>query len=126
MKPVRMGSAHNRRELHDQLVASALALIAVTWRDGSVAAWPNKTLAGMTRDGEWIRRQTYRGSGDIMVCVRGRHLELEGKTGSAKLSDAQTAHQARIHKAGGRHIVFRTPEEALEAVRVMLEEETGR
>jgi len=47
---------------------------------------------------------------DILACIRGKFIAIEGKTETGVVSALQKAHIAKIQKAGGIAIVARKPE----------------
>lgn len=57
------------------------------------------------------------GSGDIMGVHDGFPVAGEGKTDTGRQGDAQRNFQSRWEAAGGRYIIFRSPEEFLAGLR---------
>ncbi len=58
-----------------------------------------------------------RGRPDIDVCVRGRWVSIEVKTGKGRLSAVQEAVRADIISAGGTYVVARCLEDVLQGLR---------
>ena len=54
---------------------------------------------------------------DILACLKGRFIAIEGKTATGKVSKLQEAHLRKINDAGGVGIVARSPED----VKLLLE-----
>jgi len=56
---------------------------------------------------------------DILACLNGQFIAIEGKTKTGRVSELQKAHLAMIKEAGGIAIVARSPAE----VKLLLEEQ---
>lgn len=50
---------------------------------------------------------------DLVICLNGLYIELEVKTGEAGLGEQQRFHRKATKRAGGVHMVGRTPEGVL-------------
>ena len=122
MKPIKFSKPQSRRKPHDDLVKAALEYLEVTYRHRPRAYfWPNKQTATQV-DGRWLTG-TFKGPADILGFVKGLHVELEAKTGSGRLTTEQKEHSAKVSRAGGRYYVFREPQEVVEIVNSILNEE---
>jgi hypothetical protein len=60
-----------------------------------------------------------KGRADFRVCCRGLWLSLECKAGTGTLTSEQGAEAARLRRSGGKFVVVRSLEEAVEAVNGM-------
>jgi hypothetical protein len=56
------------------------------------------------------------GQSDIAGCYRGRHVEIEVKTGTGRLSPEQRRWKMAVERAGGIWVLARTPHDALFAL----------
>jgi hypothetical protein len=105
---------------HTNLVNRALKLLATLPRTDCVA-WRNPVGVAELASGGRARFGLFRGSADIIACVRGRFVGLEAKTGTGRLSEDQARWHDEVRIAGGVAYVFRTAEEALGVVRSISE-----
>lgn len=96
-----------------EVVAECLIGIGVRYPE-TIRAWRQNTGAFKTDDGRFIRFGVV-GQADIsgLFYGTGRRLEIECKTKTGKLSDAQKAFQAMVEFFGGVYIVVRDPDEDL-------------
>ena len=101
-----------RCDPHTDLV---LAIVHALRANG-VLCWRNETGRGYTPRGTHIRYGLCPGSADIIACVRGAFVGLEAKTGNAVREPDQIAWAKAVNEAGGRAVVVRSVQEALQAV----------
>ena len=65
------------------------------------------------------------GDPDLIACVRGRFLAIEGKTYEGTLRPLQEMRKEQIEKSGGTYLIARTVEDVRRAVHVLEQEEEG-
>lgn len=75
---------------------------------------------GRTSDGTTITAGMTRGAFDLIGLCNGRRVDLDGKTGSARLSKEQLLWQKRIRRAGGVAESFHSVDEAVAIVKKVL------
>ena len=63
------------------------------------------------------------GSPDIIACVKGKFLAIEGKTYRGKQSGWQKTRQKEIEDSGGKYIIARTVADVVGAVQDLLWED---
>ncbi len=118
-----------QRILQDTLVAATALPRTLLYRNNTGQAWQGQRVArspgativverGMVilRDARLIVFGCL-GSGDIMGVHEGLPIAGEGKTATGQQRVVQVNFQARWEAAGGRYIVFRSPEEFLDGMR---------
>jgi hypothetical protein len=76
---------------------------------------PEKQESGIVLTGKkWMHSTTKRGTADLHCIIKGRHVSIEIKIGTDRMSDHQKDEQARITAAGGTYIVVKTAEDFLD------------
>ena len=77
-----------------------------------ILCWSNKTGAGFTIAGNFIRFGK-KGSGDIIGCspLGGRFIGVECKTGNATQEKKQGTFQRAVEMRGGIYVLARCPED---------------
>lgn len=84
------------------------------WRD--VACFNNESGVAKT-NGRYVRYGLGEGGADLICLVYpGRWVELEIKTGKARLQRNQKARKRLVERLGGAYYVVRSLEEAIEAI----------
>lgn len=81
--------------------------------------WRNNVGGAVDRTGRAISFGE-KGASDIMAVARGRFVAIETKSAEARVSKDQLAWGARTERAGGRYVVARSLEEAVEPVLIEL------
>jgi len=105
------------QRLHGQLVRAALEHLRVRFPRG--VWWSNENRPTKDSRGSWIGANVTPGPADILGCYQGRHIEIECKTGAARLNKAQRDHCVEIQAAGGVFILIRDPGEIEKIKEVM-------
>ena len=99
---------------------------AVIKPDGGYEGDPNAVAlfwrqnTGAARSGSRLIRFGVPGQADITGIVRGRRIEIEGKTDDGRQSQAQRTFQARVSQCGAVYLVVRSADETEAAVRGLL------
>lgn len=57
------------------------------------------------KTGSYRRSTTDRGTADIHACIQGRHVSIEVKSGSDRLSKQQKIIQSQVQAAGGIYLI---------------------
>lgn len=98
---------------HTELVNATLVALSAR----GILCWSNKTGAGFTLQGNFLRFGLP-GSSDILGCIppTGRLLAVECKTGNATQRKGQREFEAAVRRCGGLYIVARAPADALYAI----------
>lgn len=91
----------------------------------SIRAWNQPAGVGRSFDGRRVIRYGVPGQADISGIIAsdsrslsaGKRLEVEVKTATGRLTEAQEAFQAMITGMGGLYLVVRSPQELADALK---------